>query len=153
MNARRGFFRIWIVLAAVFVVAVAISAFEPISKAFTSTQFLPVSCTEARGSPGVDYAYSPREPGPWDSFISTTIDTCWYSLETIRKLYPEYAELSNRALKEGLLKKGGISPPEPWLVLGVFALIAVLPPIVLLLLGAAVGWALIGFRKSPDVAP
>lgn len=152
MNFQRGFFRIWVVGSALFVIAVAAlsygkvtSEFERASMDFSkgSVLMLPTDCKLARGSSGADY--SPID-GPWNDY--TTQPVCWYKITDFRRLYPEYADISEDALSDKLYDRAGIvrRPARPWQELGIAAAIALSVPLISLMIGAALGWALSGFR-------
>jgi hypothetical protein len=103
---------------------------------------VPVDCREARGKVKADY--TPPE-APWNAY--TTSAQCWYQIDALRWLYPEYKDLSDDDVSDRLYKKAGIvtNPARPWATLGWAALVAVGIPAVILLLGAALAWALSGF--------
>jgi hypothetical protein len=155
MNFRQGFFRIWVVGSVLFIGVVGVISYDKVSNEFNraamdfSSQgilLLPVDCKEARGTAKVDY--SPPE-GPWTAYTPRA-NQCWYQIGALRRLYPEYKDLSEDAISDRLYKKAGIEldPARPWAMLGWAVLIALGIPASVLLLGAALGWALSGFFTS-----
>lgn len=152
MNFGRGFFRVWIILSALFATGVAFVSYQGVKEEFerasldfsqVSTLMLPVDSREARGRSGADYAPPDR---PWNTYTATP--NCWYKLPDVRRLYPEYRDLSETALSDKLYSKVGIvlSPARPWRALGIALAIALAVPLFVLIVGAALGWALSGFR-------
>lgn len=151
MNLRRGFLRAWVVLSVVWVVAVGAVNYDRL--AFTiagpwrgDILMLPVSCTDGggpRGTEGPDYVRNLETGKPWTAY------TCWYAMPRFRALYPEYADLSDDTLADKLYRKiDKAYAPRGWLlglVVSVSAL-ALLPPLVVLLLGLSIGWVIGGFR-------
>src|SRR4051812_4539964 len=102
MNFRRGFFRLWLVVSALFILAVGFFAYEKVSGEFAKASqdwssagilLLPVDCREARGNSGTDY--TPPD-SPWNSY--TAVARCWYKVGDFRRLYPEYKDLSDDAV-------------------------------------------------------
>lgn len=153
MNLGRGFFRIWILGSVIFVGTVGVLSYEKVSGEFTKASLdfgsqgillVPVNCKEARGTAAVDY--SPPD-GPWTAYNGRG-DQCWYQVGALRRLYPEFKDLTDDAISDRLYKKAGIglSLARPWEVLGWATLIALGIPASVLLLGVALGWAIAGFR-------
>jgi hypothetical protein len=157
MNFRRGFFRLWLLASILFVAAVAFLAYEPIinsfkraaeSKAWSEVglMLLPVHCKDARGKSGTDY--TGREAS-WTDY--STEGQCMYKMADFRRLYPEYKDLSDNDLANKTYEKANrpLRPePEPWWSLGQAVAIAVGVPLIVLLLGGAVAWALSGFTRK-----
>jgi hypothetical protein len=103
---------------------------------------LPVSCSEARGNPGGDYTSYPLERGPKAERL------CWYAEPKLRTLFPEYNDMSKDVLSDKLYRRAGIElnpRSKPWNTLFRDLAIVFLPPVLVLLFGAALGWALSGF--------
>jgi hypothetical protein len=156
MNLRRGFFRFWLVLAALFVIATAVVSFpdvrsefkkaaaDAVAKAELKAQDfvldVPVACGDARGKIGGDYEVRDKN--------------CWYSINKFRPLYPEYKDLTDDQLSDRLYEKAGfpiIPPASPWTLLAKLISIAIGVPFVILAVGSALGWSFAGFsseRKS-----
>jgi hypothetical protein len=107
---------------------------------------VPVLCKDARGTAKVDY--EPPE-GPWTAYTAAA-GQCWYKIDALRRLYPEYKDLSENDVSDRLYKKAGIvlDPARPWSTLGSAVLVALGIPAFLLLLGMALGWALSGFFST-----
>ncbi|TYL84519.1 hypothetical protein FXB40_44785 [Bradyrhizobium rifense] len=154
MNFGRGFFRVWIILSALFAMGVAVVSYQDVKEEFekasldfsqVGTLMLPVDCREARGKSGADYTAPDR---PWNTYTATP--NCWYKLPDFRRLYPEYRDRSETALSDKLYSKAGIvlSPARPWRALGMALAIALAVPLFVLIVGAALGWAFSGFRSK-----
>jgi hypothetical protein len=168
MNWRRGLFRLWIVGATLFVLAVAAVSYDEIKTEFNAVTLqrhieasgdeivVPALCGKARGVAGVDYTTKKeQQPGPWDRFARpNSFDNCWYALSKFRLLYPEYSDLADKELTRKLYATHGElirELPNPWATLGVAATIALGVPFTILALGASLLWAFSGFstRQKP----
>ena len=156
MNFRQGFFRIWVVGSVLFVGVVSILGYQKVAAEFErtgrpdlssfGTLVVPVNCREARGKAKVDYD---GPEGPWN--IYTAESQCWYKIGDLRRLYPEYKDLSDVVISNKLYKKANIAieePAAPWKTLGIMLLIALGVPVLALLFGAALAWALSGFAAT-----
>jgi hypothetical protein len=152
MNWRRGLFRLWIVGAALFVIAVGAISYSDIKAQFVAVVpspppqryeiLVPQLCKDARGDAGTDYTTRKgQNPGPWDT---DPYQDCWYTMSKFRPLYPEYNNLSDAELIRMLY---GIRV-RPWATLGLWASIAVGVPLALLILGASLVWAFSGFAAT-----
>lgn len=155
VNARRGFFRLWIVFCVLVVLGVIIASYSEVHDEFAETNIrriviknlqasmLPVNCVDPvpRGSAGADY--------------SVSAGLCWYKVSDFRRLYPEYSDFSESVLSDKLKAKNirWQSPAHPWrTMLGLAE-----GTIVLLLTVFVMGYALIwmsawvsaGFRSRP----
>lgn len=76
---------------------------------------------------------------------------CLYEEPKLRKLFPEYADISTDDLIETLYKPSQLTMPKiyrPWRKLGEIVKVALLPPAVAFVLGALFLWALRGFKKA-----
>jgi ABC-type glycerol-3-phosphate transport system permease component len=155
MNFRRGFFRIWVVCSVLFIIMVSIFSYEKVSGEFerasldfsqVSILMVPVDYKEARGKSETDYSPPDR---PWNTY--TARPQCWYKLPDFRRLYPEYRDLSDDSLSDKLYDRAGImrNPALPWRALGITVTIAIGAPLIVLLIGAALAWALSGFQSKP----
>jgi hypothetical protein len=73
---------------------------------------------------------------------------CWYKAEDFRRLYPEYKDLSDKALSEKLYQKAGqpLQHTHPWKGVITAAAVAFGVPLMVLGLGWSLLWALSGFR-------
>jgi len=81
----------------------------------------------------------------WPRFYSyrgATDDQCLYRLSRFRTLFPEYNHLSEQVLAFNL------PSPRPWALLGRVALIAFVPPLLLLVVGSLLVWVVGGFRRG-----
>ena len=102
MNLRRGFFRIWVVVSIAFAGAVGVLGYEKVAGEFERAGpwpgilMVPVDCRDARGN--ADKDYTTGLDGSW----------CWYQVDVLRKLYPEYKDLSDEAVGDRLYKKANI---------------------------------------------
>jgi hypothetical protein len=155
MNWRRGLFRVWVALSILFAVTVIVVGYPEVKTAFERahaaghpakfdpskgvTLMVPVPCSAARGTKGMDYETFSSGPG------------CWYEMPVFRRLYPEYRDLDDDALADRLYGKVPGSrdiplPPKPWTVIGKLVAIIMGGPAVLLLVGLSVGWIVRGFR-------
>jgi hypothetical protein len=147
MNWRRGFFRLWVLGSALFVIAMAISNYAEIKHQFDLGNFepdVPVLCSDARGVEGTDFSSNP----PWEEGK----DSCWYTLSKFRPLYPEYKDLSDEDLIFELYKKRGFSSIQhltnPWMTLLTDIGIAFGVPLIVLILGTTLAWVLSGFKAT-----
>lgn len=148
MNAQRGMFRLWVVVSALFVIGVGAASYggirnefkvantdyDALAKEAGGTTLLPVDCAKARGTIS-DY--------------SLKDGLCWYTTENFRRLYPEYQNLSNRALSDRIYTKADIPlrKAHPWEMVFNTAEFAFGVPLAILVLGFALRWAFAGFRK------
>jgi hypothetical protein len=150
MNIRKGLLRLWIVGSILFVICVfavsytslreelriANTDYDAIAKGMGGDSLMPTDCSKARGVAGSDY--------------SEMQNLCWYSTEAFRRLYPEYKDLSDKALSEKLYEKVGqpLKHIHPWEGVGKVAGVAFGIPIVTLLVGWSMLWAFSGFRSA-----
>lgn len=84
MNARRGFFRLWIVFCVLVVICVTGASYNDVRDEFSvarnlDAHMLPVDCIDPapRGTAGTDYSFGEG--------------LCWYRMKDFRRLYPEYS--------------------------------------------------------------
>jgi hypothetical protein len=160
LRVARGLFRLWIVGASLFVIATSIWSYDEIASDFAAWRgvewpgelLVPHLCGDARGIIGTDYTTKPRQnPGPWDKYASPNpFDDCWYPLSKFRPLYQEFRTLSDIELSSKLYADAGRplrDPPNPWVALGIRTGFAFAVPSAVLILGAAFGWAVRGFRN------
>lgn len=146
MNISRGLFRLWIILAVLFVFLVIIFNLDdlkhPTSKfdSTTAKLMLPVDCSLVRGK--LDKDYSTNLKGNY----------CWYQISVFRKLFPEYKDLQDTELSEKLYKKVNIkSQPDNhlfWNAVQNILIYGLGIPLLLLALGFCLKWALAGFRNN-----
>ena len=162
LNWRLGFFRLWAVGSALFVIAVAFLNYNEIKAQFDAyyaempSDFrpdVPQLCGEARGIVGTDYSTKEgQNPGPWDLYTKPNpFDRCWYEMSKFRRLYPEFSNLSDKQLSSKLyseLLPDALWVKSPWPTLRMWAAIGVGIPLSVLILGAALGWAFSGFATS-----
>jgi hypothetical protein len=161
MNWRRGLFRLWIVGAALFVIAIAAVGYSEIKAQFAkpakNETSMPVLCSKARGEAGTDYAIKEKgRPGPWDQYTKPNpFDTCWYPISKFRTFYPEYDDLPDGELirkvyaAHNIVTLDDLIPdPKPWATIGIWASVALGIPLVVLILGASLAWAFSGFAAK-----
>lgn len=154
MNFRRGFFRIWLILSAIYTLLICIIFFDDVRQEFKkqallskwneiSVLLLPVLCDEARGEAKRDY--NPPEGNYFNRFDAGAL--CWYEEPKFRQFYPEYRDLTTEMLSGRLYSKAGIATnrARPWTTLFVAVVTAIGVPLLVLILGAGLGWALAGF--------
>ena len=101
MNSRRGLFRLWLVFSVLFAIGTFAVFFSYIKGEFdhlslkeatkNSKRMVPIDCSLARGAEKTDYIKKLDPSAP---------NACWYGLPDFRKLYPEYADLTNDQLTE-----------------------------------------------------
>jgi hypothetical protein len=145
---------------AIGVAATAIWSYDKIASDFATWRgvewpgelLVPHLCGDARGIIGTDYTTKPgQNPGPWDKYASPNpFDDCWYPLSKFRPLYQEFRTLSDVELSSKLYADAGRplrDPPNPWVALGIRTGFAFAVPSAVLILGAAFGWAVRGFRN------
>ena len=149
-NLRRGFFRLWLVFSALFVIATAVVSFPNVKSEFKKAAAdaewqgfvpdVPVVCSDARGKVGDDYDL--RDYGGKNN--------CWYPLPKFRVLYPEYKDLTDDQISDRLYEKAGmpIDHGAPWTLLLKTLGIAIGVPLIVLAIGSALGWSFAGFRAS-----
>jgi hypothetical protein len=150
VNIRKGLFRLWVVGSILFVVCVfgvsytslreefriANTNYDAIAKDLGGYSLLPTDCAKARGTAASDY--------------SEAQNLCWYKIEDFRRLYPEYKDVSDKALSEKLYEKAGqpLKHVHPWESVGKIAGVAFGIPLVALLVGWSLLWAFSGFRSA-----
>jgi hypothetical protein len=155
MSAGRKLFRLWIFATAGYILLATglmfgwvrgefvRAAFEEYGDAHAET-LVPVICSSARGQAGVDYT----KQQTWDKYLyATQSDNCWYPISKFRHLFSEHNDLSDDALIEKLYQDSGtpLSEARPWMTSAQAAGIALVPPLVLLIMGSTLVWA---FRRG-----
>lgn len=156
MNAKRGFFRIWLAFSVLFAAVVFIITFDNVRGEFNRARFdqvlskdevlLPVPCKDARGKKGVDFTAG---EGLFNDLIPDA--KCTYRISDFRRLYPEYNDLSDNILTRRIYEKANIAikpPAEPWTTLGVAMALALGVPLLLLGFGITVAWVAAGFKHQ-----
>jgi hypothetical protein len=173
MNIRRGFFRLWIFVALLWALLVAVLSFGTVRQEFVkaaderamaemSIVLIPALCGDARGDIGKDYSTDKMKgPGPWDKDAypePNPFDTCWYELPSFRRLYKEYSDLNDDDLVAKTYAKFDmkVSPSaHPWRRLSRVLMLVFLPPAMLFVVGCLLAWVGSGFlsatkgKKSP----
>jgi len=71
-------------------------------------------------------------------------------MSIVRRLYPEYKDLSDNVLMRKAYAVRGIAvpTPNPWATLGMWVAIAFGIPLVVLILGSSLVWAFSGFAAK-----
>jgi hypothetical protein len=142
-------FRLWIVIGSLFALGVIAASYSSIRQEFVASHvdydaidkkyggenLLPVNCEKTRGDTS-DYSIFEGH--------------CWYTTQSFRKLYPEYKDVSEHDLAEKIYANAGIPliHPSPWTKLLETLALAFGVPLVVLLLGFSIGWAVSGFCGS-----
>lgn len=166
MNVKRGLFRIWLVLSALFVIAAAVVSFDGIKSGFEQAALMerlkdddtlmPVYCGKARGKAGTDYTTKENQtPGPWDTYAEPdALDTCYYmSVAAYRRQFPEFSTVSDEALIKKVYAEVGRPTRDvesPWVSLLRTLGWALGIPLVVLAIGSAIYWAFAGFARSAE---
>jgi hypothetical protein len=170
LNWRLGFFRLWLISSALFVVAVAYFSYHRIKGEFDEIALMkwvdeqhaelivPQLCGKARGIAGTDFSTKDgQSPGPWDLYAKPNpFDNCWYAISKFRPLYPEFDNLSDNDLSSKLYAASGMplrDPPRPWMTIMQALAIAFGVPLIALVFGLALGWALAGFAAKQERRP
>ena len=164
MNIKRGLFRLWAIFTVVFAGIVLVISADSLHREFKKVYspspwkdlavlLVPTDCNTARGKkPTAEEFLDPPATFPKNADYTTEKDNpyCWYELPKFRTLYPEYKDLSDDELSDKLYAKAGLPTehPHPWSLLGNTLLFALGPPILLLVFGRALLWAISGFRTS-----
>jgi hypothetical protein len=159
MNWRRGLFRLWIVGAALFVIAVAAISYSDIKAEFDAAREARESSILARDASFADEVYKrfygdmPREQ--FDKKIAaakpviepSALEAILAQLDTSRPL----SQWSDDELVAYAFSKDQerLSEPFPWFTLGTWAGIASGVPLAVLVLGASLVWAFSGFATAP----
>jgi hypothetical protein len=148
INWRRGFFRLWIVASALYVIVVTAINFSDIKTSVVNfyhtdwtslvgARYVPVRCTEAQGVMGRDFTLRAED-----------FNICWYDLPKFRSRHPEYTNQSDAELEAKLYAAVERSvPPYPWPTLLNWIAIVLGIPLDALIVGAAIGWACSGFKS------
>lgn len=164
MNIRRGLFRLWLVLSVLWVLTVGAFSYQEISRDLSfsprfpqadgSIAIVPIFCGMTRGIAGKDYTTKDgQSPGPWDTYAKPNpFDNCWYELPAFRKLWPEYADMADDTLTTKLYRDVAepIKVINPAAGMKSVALLAIIPPIVLLLFGSLFVWVIAGFARPKE---
>jgi len=145
-------FRLWVVASTLFIIGFgaisysgireefrgAYTDFDAVAKELGGFALYPTDCKRTRGVAGTDYSVSEG--------------LCWYKMEDIRRLFPEYKDVNDRVLSEKLYAKAGrpVQHFHPWVSLSQTVAVAVGVPIAVLALGWSLFWAFAGFRRSPS---
>lgn len=159
MNIKRGLLRLWLVLSLFWVSIVGIFGIDHVKsdKWWKGEEwwekdpiaFLPVACTDARGVQNVDYEKLDAFE-PWNRY-RTPSSACYYTHDKFKIMFPEYKDTPFGEISNTLYQKIGWSPKfdgDRFEQTKIVIAVAFLPPLLLLIIGSLVGWALAGFRTS-----
>ncbi len=154
VNLRRGLFRLWVIISVMFVAGCFFLDWSNIDLSFRragkiadfqsryKNRLMPVNCDQARGKEKEDFVRAE--------------DFCWTeAMHSVTKLYPEYASLDDKTLRQTFLVNAQMSSswPHPWNDLIEVGVMSLLPPVIVFLLGWSLLWAISGFRlEQTDVA-
>jgi hypothetical protein len=154
LDFRRGLFRLWLVLSVLFAGAVIFVGYGAVALEFEKQRqigafagdetLVPTSCAGARGT--LDKDFSRIEGG------NDPPDTCWYDLKVYRRFYPEFATETDAQVEHRLYEalQMPLAPePTPWLTLLTVLGVAFGGPLLVLVVGAAIYWAVTGFKPRP----
>jgi hypothetical protein len=155
MNWRPGLFRLWMIGAALFVIAVTSINYSGIKAEFDALAlqgrspkelFVPQLCGRARGIAGTDYTSKQEQPFDlWDEFTkANAFAICWFRMSKFRALYPEFDNIPDKDVSRKLYADHGIptrDTPNPWASLGMVAGVAFGIPLMVLAFGASLVWA------------
>ena len=149
MNWRHGMFRGWVVISGLHMTLVTWEGYSGVANDFDRASVRPTDptvtlmvrgpCTLARGIGTTYYEIFVPKPG------------CWYDMPKLRELYPEYSDLADRRLSDGIYNsvpgaQEPLRPPAPWIALAKLTGLAAGIPTLVLIAGLAIGWVLAGFR-------
>lgn len=168
VNVRRGAFRLWLVASVVWVLGFGLLTEGPIQAAFKAranydamakvtkndTVLVPQLCGTARGQLHKDYEILVPNGTAAPIGPPSPSDTCWYAMPDYRRLYPEQRQLGEEELLQQTYSDTGQPPPtprpNPWETATNALVVAVGVPLAVLVAGAALLWALAGFKKGPE---
>ena len=151
MNWKRGLLRLWAVVSVVFICVVSLFEYRSVI-----TEFEKVSIANAMkenfGEGVIPFDCGKNLRGVRSTDYVSTMRGCWFGISKFRTLYPEYNDISDIELKARAYLKvpslqGDYSPPNPRLTLFRAAIIAFIPPLLLLALGYIGLWVGRGFKR------
>lgn len=157
MNIKRGLFRIWFVLATASLLAALIfggkEAASQLGQIATIEKILrseiygvPVDCQVAKGSVGTDWVYVGN---PWVGFDT---GICWYKMNAFKKAYALQASKSDKEILDEAYDRTSVylPKPQPWTAFFGIVGFSVAISLIVLVVGAAIYWALAGFAARPE---
>ena len=163
MNLRRGLFRLWLVGAALFVLAVAFVGYGSIKREFEAAASKRQAVSDLVTSPKfADWVYQrfysdmPRQqfdkkitaPNPiTEPEVIAQLETIVKNVDTSRRR-PLSEWTDDELHAYSLLKRIADPTPNPWATLGTWVGIALGIPLAVLALGAFLLWALSGFAAE-----
>ncbi|WP_186007842.1 hypothetical protein [Rhizobium etli] len=159
MNIQRGLFRLWLVMSLFWVIGVGVvgSGYIKSDKWWKGDEwwekdplaFLPVRCEDARGTVNVDYEKLDAFE-PWNQY-RTPSTACYFTIEKLRAPFPEYKDQSREEISRKLYDRIGWAPAfdgDRYEHTKIVSAVATIPPLLLLIIGGLIGWALAGFKSS-----
>jgi len=150
MNIRRGLFRLWIIFACLFVIAVGVASSYPIRREFEKAGEAKAILTRIEREGILIVPCFHRGKRPFD--VLQPNGRCGYDIPKFRAQHPEYRDLDEDRLLDRLCDEAGINmkmPFTPWTKVMEAGAIAVGVPVAVLILGWASLWAYAGFRPAP----
>lgn len=143
MNWARGFFRLWVVLSILWVVAIALLEGLPDLQSYArQMQRTDVTAFEVSASPNPDGSYTMEADGR--SFVIEIAGTVPPASDAWQRMLEDVAQQFNRDAEEA---NTAVRVARQSSVLGLL-LLAAIPPVLLLMLGSSLLWAFRGFRRS-----
>jgi hypothetical protein len=150
MNIRRGLFRLWIIFACLFVIAVGVASSYPIRREFEKAGEAKAILTRIEREGILIVPCFHRGKRPFD--VLQPNGRYGYDIPKFRAQHPEYRDLDEDRLLDRLCDEAGINmkmPFTPWTKVMEAGAIAVGVPVAVLILGWASLWAYAGFRPAP----
>lgn len=150
MNIKRGLTRCWIVVAVAIALLTAVFSYHSVRNEFEkasvarefdkmSITLIPVLRAKTRGE---EKDYSCNAGSTVNIF-----DNCWYQLPKFRELFPEYRDMTDDNLVEKTYREMGrpVTASRPWSTLFEALAFGLGVPLVILIVGASLYWAIAGF--------
>jgi len=159
MNYRRGLFRLWVILAVLWIGGVAL-----VSGPDVYLEFQKAAAIKAAKAATVTDATKGATVSRFAKYgaVIDDKDVLTFNIQGSRvrvgnnffRLSPEEQQATVDEITSQLKGEAYDKPPspDPWSSLVSASWIAILPPLTLLTLGAALGWAFSGFRHRADRA-
>jgi hypothetical protein len=149
IDVRRGLFRLWIIFACLFVIAVGAASSYAIRREFEKAGEAKTALTRIKRAGVLIVPCSVRGKLAFD--FSEQSNRCGYEIPKFRAQHPEYKDLNGDQLLDRLCQEAGINikmPFRPWTRVMQAAGIGVGIPVAVLILGWALLWAYAGFRPA-----
>lgn len=156
MNIKRGLIRCWIVFTVAVALLTAVFSYHSVrnefEKASLAREFDKMSITLIPGLRGNLRGEAKDYSCNGELVSINQFDTCWYQLPKFRELFPEYRDLTDDDLVEKTYRKMGqpLTSSRPWSALFIALGFGLGVPLMILIVGASLYWAIAGFvSKSP----